>query len=98
MSKSAKRVTKAVAASNIKQAHDRLNAALMVRNSAMNQLATVLEVIWGPRCSTRNQGGCPACAAWAAFDAMETMTDTVWFQDISTEDAMKIIKDGKRNA
>lgn len=44
------------------------------RMRAFNDLATVVEAVWGGRCS-RREGGCPTCSAWTLYDAMEQVVD-----------------------
>lgn len=44
------------------------------RERAMNDLATVIEAIYGPRC-LRREAGCVACVAWLQFDVMDHLTE-----------------------
>ena len=50
------------------------------RERGLNDLAAVIEKIWGPRCS-RHEGGCHCCVAWTMFDCMEKLTDTSVLDD-----------------
>lgn len=53
------------------QAFERQIAAIMGRGQTADaQAAMVAE--WGPRCD-EVEAGCPACAAWAMFDANGTL-------------------------
>lgn len=45
------------------------------RERMLNDLAEILNKVWGPRCS-RNEGGCASCMAWTLFDAVDRMTDS----------------------
>lgn len=50
------------------------------RERGMNDLAAVVQAIYGDRC-TRREGGCTRCAVWAIYDALDTMTDASVFAD-----------------
>ena len=50
------------------------------RERGMNDMAAVLQSLYGDRC-TRREGGCTCCAVWAIFDALDTMTDSSVFAD-----------------
>lgn len=50
------------------------------RERGMNDLAAVVQRIYGNRC-TRREGGCACCAVWAIYDALDTMTDSSVFAD-----------------
>lgn len=44
------------------------------RRVALNELAAVIEAVYGPRCA-RSEGGCATCGVWTVFDALTQMTD-----------------------
>ncbi len=44
------------------------------RQAGLNELASVIETMYGPRCA-RSVGGCTCCAVWSVFDALAIMTD-----------------------
>lgn len=50
------------------------------RERGMNDLAAVVQSLYGERCS-RREGGCTCCAVWAIYDALDTMTDASVFAD-----------------
>ena len=45
------------------------------RNKALNDMAKVIENLYGPRCD-RFEATCSGCATWAVFDMIEKMTET----------------------
>lgn len=57
------------------------------RERGMNDLAAVLQALYGDRC-TRTEGGCFCCAAWAVFDALDTMTDASALKDLEAPAAL----------
>lgn len=45
------------------------------REDGLNNLAKVIEKLYGPRCS-RTEPVCVSCMAWIIFDQMEKITDS----------------------
>lgn len=56
------------------------------RERGFDDIASTIEHLYGPRCP-RTEGGCTTCAAWAIFDALDTMTDASLFEDETEKDA-----------
>lgn len=50
------------------------------RQRGLDDLAAVIEGLWGPRC-LRNEGGCGCCTAWTIFDCVEHLTDASGLDD-----------------
>ena len=44
-------------------------------NRGLNDMAAVIEKIYGPRCQ-RFEPGCVCCMGWAAFDQLEKFTNS----------------------
>lgn len=45
------------------------------KDKTMNNLAKIIEHLYGPRCS-RHEAACMCCNAWAMFDCMDRLTDS----------------------
>lgn len=58
------------------------------REEGLNDLAKVIQHIYGDRC-TRKEAGCMCCVAWGVFDMLESLTDSSLIDDhvsISVDD------------
>ena len=48
------------------------------RDRALSDMASIIEELWGARCSV-HEAGCYCCLAWVMFDALVKLTDSSEF-------------------
>ena len=56
-----------------------------VMNRGMSEIATVIEHVWGPRC-TMHEASCATCHQWGLFDYMLATLDSDSLDDTVPED------------